>query len=180
MMSTRSFWRADMMDVQAFHHRFADRHARVERGIRILENDLHVAAHDLQFLGLEGEDILAVEMDRAAGRLDQAQHGAPDGGLSAARFAHQPQGLALADKEADVVHGLHLQLTTRCNKPARTGKYFTRLLTSTRISSEFCFEACAFCMVAVSIKGLLRASLERGHMALRAFIQPAAHQVARA
>ena len=46
-------------------------------------------------LRLQREDILAVETDRTASRLDQAEHGAPDGGLAAAGFAHQAQRFAL-------------------------------------------------------------------------------------
>ena len=43
---------ANAVDLQAFHHRFADRHARIERGVRVLEDDLHVAAHGLQLAPL--------------------------------------------------------------------------------------------------------------------------------
>src|SRR5262249_24596001 len=43
--------------------------------------------------------------DLAAGRIDGAQDAARGGGLAAARFAHQPQGLALVQGEIDAVDG---------------------------------------------------------------------------
>ncbi len=46
------FFRADLVDSQAFGNRFADRDAWIKRSIRILEDDLHVAAHFLSSLPL--------------------------------------------------------------------------------------------------------------------------------
>src|ERR1041384_2075189 len=51
---------------------------------------------------------MPVELDRAVGRLDQAQHGAGDGGFAAAALAHQAQRLAFADRKADIVDGVNL------------------------------------------------------------------------
>ena len=51
-------------------------------------------------------DVLAVEPDRARGRLDQAQHQLADGRLAAAGFADQAQRLAAVDREADAVDRL--------------------------------------------------------------------------
>src|SRR5713226_9738167 len=58
--------------------------------------------------GLEMGYVLAAQHDTAGGGLDQLQHGLADGRLAAARFAHQPQGLALADGEAHAVDRPHL------------------------------------------------------------------------
>ncbi len=95
------------MDFQPLCNRLANRHAWIQRSVRVLEDDLHVAAHFFQLPTAQLEDIRPIEKDLAGGRLDQAQHGAPDGGLSAARFAHQPNGLTLANGKADVIHRLH-------------------------------------------------------------------------
>ena len=51
----------------------ADLQARVERGERILEDHLHLAAHGAQRPRVEGAQVRAVELDLAGGRLDQPQ-----------------------------------------------------------------------------------------------------------
>ena len=48
-------------------------------------------------------DVLAVEDDAPAGRLDEAQQDAADRGLAAAGLADQAERLAAPDREADVV-----------------------------------------------------------------------------
>src|ERR1700677_923300 len=46
---------------------------------------------------------LTVEHDGAAGRLDQAENGLAEGGFAATRLAHDRQGLAAREIEADAV-----------------------------------------------------------------------------
>ena len=99
---------ADAVDVQPFHHQFSDRHARVERSIRVLEDDLHVAPHGFQCLALQAQHVRPVENHRTGSRFDQAQHGAPHRGFPAAGFPHHPEGLAFVDRETDAIHCLHL------------------------------------------------------------------------
>ncbi len=82
-------------------------HARVERGERVLEHDLHRAAIRPQRGLAQRRDILAIESDRAAGRLDQSQHGARYRRLAAAGFADQAERLAGAEREADAVDRMH-------------------------------------------------------------------------
>src|SRR5262249_37515510 len=84
-----------------------DRHARIERGIRILKNDLHVAAQGPQLRSVERCDVRTLKPPLARGRLSQAQDTAPGGGLAAAGFAHQTQGLPRAYLEAHVVDGVY-------------------------------------------------------------------------
>src|SRR5262249_18011648 len=50
-------------------------------------------------------DVFGVEDDLAAGRGDEAEDGAPDGGLAAAGFADEAEGLALGDVKGDAVDG---------------------------------------------------------------------------
>src|SRR3954471_23877233 len=51
---------------------------------------------------------MPVEFDRSRGRLDQAQHGARDGGFAAAALADHPERLALADRKRDAVNRINL------------------------------------------------------------------------
>src|SRR5262249_23799310 len=50
-----------------------DCHARIERGIRILKNDLHVAAQSPQLRSVERCDVRTLKPHLARGRLSQAQ-----------------------------------------------------------------------------------------------------------
>src|SRR3546814_7708868 len=59
---------AQVMDLQALGNDLADREARAERAIGILEDDLHGAAQRPQVLVAEALDGLAVEADGALGR----------------------------------------------------------------------------------------------------------------
>ena len=86
----------------------ADRHARVERGVGVLEDDLHVAARARAARRLpSARDVLALEPDLARGRLDQAQDAAPGRRLAAARLADEAERLAGCDLEADAVDRVH-------------------------------------------------------------------------
>ena len=94
---------------QRLSHDRADRHARIERRIRILKDDLHVAPHPPHAAGVELADVGAVEVDRPRRRLDQSQDAAADRRLSRSRFADQSERLAGRDVEADAIDRLHLR-----------------------------------------------------------------------
>ena len=81
-------------------------HAGVQRRVGILEDHLHAAAVGQHLLFIKGCDVRAVQQNLARRGLVQAHDGAADGGLSAAGLAHQAEGLARIEVEADVVHGL--------------------------------------------------------------------------
>src|SRR5215471_11631856 len=85
----------------------ADRHARIERGVGVLKNDLHVAAERTQFAAGQYGRVLALEPDLAGSRFDKAQDAAAGRGFAAAGLADEPQRLAAADIEADAVDGMH-------------------------------------------------------------------------
>ena len=85
----------------------ADRHARIERGERVLEDDLHVAAERAERRGIELRDVAALEPDLAGGRLDQPQDAAAGRRLARAGFADQPERLARRDVEAHIVDRVH-------------------------------------------------------------------------
>src|SRR3546814_7099503 len=95
------------MDLQALGNDLADREARAERAIGILEDDLHGAAQRPQVLVAEALDGLAVEADGALGR-QQAKEGEAEGGLAGAALAHDADGVALAHGNRYAVDGAHM------------------------------------------------------------------------
>ena len=96
------------MDAQPLADAVADRRARVERRVRVLEDDLHPPPVGLQRGALERGDVRAVEDDRAGRRVDEPQQQPADGRLAAARLADEAERLAAPDLEAHAVDGLDL------------------------------------------------------------------------
>ena len=100
--------RADAVHEQRLAHDLADRHARIERGVGVLEDRLHVAAEAEQF-GLRGvRHVRAFEEHAARGRLFQPHDGAAERRLPAAGFAHKAERLAFLHVEADAVDRAHV------------------------------------------------------------------------
>jgi len=92
---------------QAFHDRLAHRHARMQRGIGILEHDLHLAAQQAHLAGRHLVEVAAVEQHLAAGLAHQVEDHAAKRRLARTGFAHQPQRLAAPDLEVDAIDGAH-------------------------------------------------------------------------
>ena len=86
----------------------ADGQTRRQAGIRILEDDLQLGAHLAQLLAGEGKNVDPVEVDLAGGLVLQTQDRAADGGLAAARLAHETHGGAALDAEGNAVHRFYL------------------------------------------------------------------------
>jgi len=84
--------------------------ARVEARVRILEHELHAAAHATELLAPEPRDVLAAELDRPGRDRDLAQDRAARRGLTGAGLADEAEGLARPDLERDVVDGVQEQL----------------------------------------------------------------------
>src|SRR5258706_3108342 len=82
-------------------------HARVQRSVGILEDDLQRAAGSAQLALVEGKKIPPLEAHLARGRLEEPQRETPGGRLAASRFAHQRQRFPPCQLEAHVVHGVH-------------------------------------------------------------------------
>src|SRR2546425_13350630 len=61
------------MDREGLGERLADRHARVERSVRILEHDLHAAAQRPQLAGPERQHVPAVDRDATGVGLDRSE-----------------------------------------------------------------------------------------------------------
>ncbi len=79
----------------------------IQRGIGILEDHLHFAAHLAQRFTLEGGDFLAFKFHTARCGAVKLQNGASGGGFTAAAFTHQPQRFAFINMEADAINSFH-------------------------------------------------------------------------
>ena len=101
------------MQPQRLAQHGTDSHARIERGVRVLEDDLQAAAARAHLVGVERQQVLALEAHGAFRRLDQPQHQPADGRLAAARLAHDGERLAFFDVEVDTVDGAHLGADAR-------------------------------------------------------------------
>ena len=99
-------------------HPLAGRQGR----IRILEDDLHLPPPLPHRAGAKAQQIGAVEHNRAAGRLRQAQQHAAGGGFAAAGFTDQRQGFARRNIERHAVHGLHQPDTASKNHATLHGE----------------------------------------------------------
>src|SRR5262249_31330479 len=88
-------------------HRIADDRAdalsRVQRGVRILEDDLHLAPQRPERRAPQPTDVVALEDDLPRSGLEQPDDGAAERRFPAARLADQAERLALLHREADVV-----------------------------------------------------------------------------
>ena len=104
---------ADAVDDQRLDQDVVDRHARIERAERVLEDELQLLAEARELLALDGHDVdlaAPVVEHHAAGALvgiglDAAHQHLAERGLAAAGFAHEAQAFAAHDVEADVVDG---------------------------------------------------------------------------
>ena len=95
--------------VYAFGDDVADDHARVQRGLGVLEDHLHLPVEDLALVALRLVDVLAPEDHLAAGGLVEPDQDPPGRGLAAARLADEAEGLALVDGERDPIHRLQVR-----------------------------------------------------------------------
>ena len=98
--------RAEIVD--RFGHLVGQLHLRVERGERVLKDHLHVEPRLAQLRLVQRHDVLAIEVDLARQGIDQPQDRTPGGGLAATRFTHKAQGLALVDREGEILHRMHI------------------------------------------------------------------------
>src|SRR5579863_1468442 len=70
----RRFAFGNVVNLERFLDDGADRHARIETGIRILKDDLHLFAQRAQIGAGEMRDVTSTEFDRTFGRGRQAQN----------------------------------------------------------------------------------------------------------
>src|SRR5260221_4711934 len=83
----------------------ADIHARVERRVRVLEDDLQLAAVGPHLGAAQLVDALAAHLDGAGGGFDQFQNRFAGRRFAATALADKTKRLAFIDREADAVDG---------------------------------------------------------------------------
>ena len=104
---------------------------RVERGVRVLEDVLHLPAHACASRSRQSPLIVcAVEGDAPAGHRHEAHDGAAGRGLAAAGFADEAQRLARAHGEADAVDRPHPSRSCAAGGRRGSGKCTCRLSTA--------------------------------------------------
>ena len=94
----------DFLNKQGRSDRFANRHARVERCKRILEDNLHVTTHIFHLLIVERKNILLIKIDFAAGRFMQAENGTAHCRLAAAGFTDNAKRFTLFNGKANIIY----------------------------------------------------------------------------
>src|SRR6267143_4886468 len=93
------------MDSDRFENRRTDVLSRVERGIGVLEDHLHLPPIGPEFPSSELGDVISIELDLTPSRLGQAHDCPAQGGLPASRLADEAKGLPLPDGEGHAVDG---------------------------------------------------------------------------
>ena len=107
--SGRSFPRlAKLVMTRSARRRFADGHARVERGVRILEDDLHSRRSGRMAVLPSWSDVAAAEHDRPRGRLDQPQHDRGPWSTCRNRIRRPDPGFRLGNGETDAIDGVDI------------------------------------------------------------------------
>ena len=119
----------DPMHQQRLAHDGADRDAGVERGVRVLEDDLHLAAIGQHPRRRQAGDVVAGEPDRPRGGLQQPKHRLAEGGFSASRTRRPGPGSRHGRSRRDVVDGEDWP-RVRGMPPRRIGKCFFSPATS--------------------------------------------------
>ena len=95
------------MDGKPFSDDLPDLHPWIERGVRILEDELHPAPK-LSELGVrQAHQLLAVEANGPRSRLDQPEDAAPQRALAAAALADEAESFSAGYFEADSVNRFH-------------------------------------------------------------------------
>ncbi len=98
---------AELVHLQRLGDDEADALARVQRRVRVLEDHHHLAAERAHLRAREIGDVVAAELDRAAGRIEQLHDAARHRRLATARLADDAERLALAHGERNAVDRLH-------------------------------------------------------------------------
>jgi hypothetical protein len=92
------------VSVEALGHNVADRHPRIERTNRILEDDLHIAPRPFQRPPAKLHEVSAVNHDLAGGRLHEPDQRPAERRLPAARLSNESNRLPWQHIEVDSIH----------------------------------------------------------------------------
>jgi hypothetical protein len=93
------------VDLQGLTDDGADPHARVERGVGVLEHQLQVAPVAAQAAPTHARELDPLEPDRPCVGVLEGDQQAADGRLAATGLTDQAEGLALTDRETHPRHG---------------------------------------------------------------------------
>lgn len=96
------------VDAEGLADDVSDRHTRIQRGVRILEDDLDVTAQLAHLRSPEVGGVTPLEGDRPGGRWLEGHQQPSQGGLSAAGLPDDTEGLAGVEIEAHTVDGLDM------------------------------------------------------------------------
>src|SRR5262249_10090455 len=99
--------RPDAVDREPLPDDARDPHPRVERSVRVLEDDLHRATYGAQLARPELQERAALEPHVARRGLEEAQDQPSQGGFSAAGLSDETERLAGRDREGNAVHRAH-------------------------------------------------------------------------
>src|SRR5882724_2159104 len=94
------------VNFQTFADDIADAHPRIQRGIGILKNDLHLPPRIAEFALGQSQQVFPLEIDLAAGRLNKPKNGSSQRRLAAAGLADDAQGFALLHAQTHTVYSL--------------------------------------------------------------------------
>ena len=98
--------------------------ARVERGERVLKDDLQVAPKAAHFAPVGCKQVATFEQNRAGSRLNQAQNQASERALAGAGFADQAQCLSAMNFERNVVDGANFTARFSAQSGVGVGENF--------------------------------------------------------
>ena len=101
------------VNLQRLRDRLAHAAARVQACVGVLEDDLRLAPERTQFALTHAGDVDAVDDDRAAGGVEQADDEIGERGLAAAALADDRQRLAAVDAQADLLDGVQQRFAGR-------------------------------------------------------------------
>ena len=93
----RGFAVGQFVDVQRLADDLLDRHARIERAVRVLKNHLELAPPRAQGRAAHFQDVLAVERDFPRSRFDEPDDGAAERRLAATAFTDEAERFARRD-----------------------------------------------------------------------------------
>jgi len=110
--------RINLLDAERRTQDGADRLARVEGVVGVLEDHLRLLAHGAHRPPRQSGHVRAVDHHAARGRVDQFEDGATRRGLAAATLPHQAERLGSFHVEAHAVNRLDLADRAR-EDPAR-------------------------------------------------------------
>ena len=98
----------DFVDKEGLADCFTDGHARIQRGVGVLKDDLHLSSHSLHLHTAELGHINAVKQNLAGCRFVQAEDRPSHAGLSATGLTNNAQRFTPPDGKRNIVHCMQL------------------------------------------------------------------------